>query len=784
MKLQTRILILVAPVIILSAALSGYSIYLNQKDALSKREDSYLELSMGKLASHFKNAISMLNSYSLTLTKSDIIRDYYLNYSDPYRELQLVDRLQQTISTLKATPDSFVGIAILDDKLRIRYYSDNSKEPFSTFDPQLFQYTRSAYFESKQSSHTGYTQNLQGEGVLVRYDALDANTLAPPLSYNRNQLMFIVVVVSLNEFNQTRKHVEFDNDSAIFFSDIPPDLQNKPLAHTVALMNNFYATLDPAQYILDSKLKKMASNLVVAFSLSSVLSILILLALLYRHVIRPIERLDKQLKQVNRSQRDNIEVLYTDDEVGRLSLSFHEMYDKLAKSYEKTKVLAENDQLTGLPNRRVFQHHVRSALANLTSEQHAYLLYIDLDNFKYVNDKYGHQIGDRVLTRFADHLNKLVERCQAQGSFTGLPSRLSGDEFAIFIVTQHQDRSVAKDLANKLLAPIQNKRSSVIGNFPITASIGIASYPEDGHEITSLISSADTAMYQAKKAGKNQIAYYSKELDRVVQRRTQIERALRTKQFDDEFSLTYQPYFDRTGEEIVGVEALLRWENDKLGSVSPDEFIPIAEQIGLFGSIDRWVIKHAFQNFTEIQAIFSHSIHLSINLSSAELDSTSLAHFIEDCLSVYDVNPRLIDFEITETFAGQSQGFPLLHHLSQLGFSLTIDDFGSGYTSITQLVQYPVQKIKLDRYFLETLMMTSKEKVVKPLIDLCHSQNMLVTAEGIESEEMFTWLAEHQCDHLQGFYFSGPLSLDELQLRASNVIQLKDSNEKSHYRLA
>ncbi|MGR5254474.1 putative bifunctional diguanylate cyclase/phosphodiesterase [Vibrio astriarenae] len=784
MKLQTRILILVAPVIILSAALSGYTIYLNQKDALSKREDSYLELSMGKLASHFNNAISMLNSYSLTLTKSDIIRDYYLNYADPYRELQLVERLQQTISSLKATPDSFVGIAMLDDKQRIRYYSDNSEEPFSTFDPLLFQYTRTIYRQTKQNSHTGYTQNLQGEGVLVRYDALDANTLSPPLSYNHNQLMFIVVVVSLNEFNQERKLIEFDNDSAIFFSDTPPDIHNKPLAQTVALMDSFYATLDPAQYIFDNKLRKMAGNLMVAFSLSSLFSILILLALLYRHVIRPISRLDKQLRQVDSNQRDNIEVLYSDDEVGRLSISFHDMYDKLARSYEKTKVLAENDQLTGLANRRVFQQHVRSALANLSAGQHAYLLYIDLDNFKYVNDKYGHQIGDRVLTRFANHINQLVDEFKQQGILTGLPSRLSGDEFAIFIVTDSATQSVARDFADKLLAPIQNKRSSVIGNFPITASIGIASYPDDGHEITTLISSADTAMYQAKRAGKNQVSYYSKELDRVVQRRTQIERALRTKQFDEEFSLTYQPYYDRTGKHIVGVEALLRWDNDKLGSVSPEEFIPIAEQIGLFGSIDRWVIKNAFHNFSEIQSAFSHDVHLSINLSSAELDSTNLAHFIEDCLSVYDVNPRMIDFEITETFAGQSQGFPLLHHLSQLGFSLTIDDFGSGYTSITQLVQYPVQKIKLDRYFLETLMMTSNEKVVKPLIDLCHAQNMLVTAEGIESEEMFTWLANNKCDHFQGFYFSGPLSLDALQMKASNVIKLKDNHEKSHYRLA
>ncbi len=226
--------------------------------------------------------------------------------------------------------------------------------------------------------------------------------------------------------------------------------------------------------------------------------------------------------------------------------------------------------------------------------------------------------------------------------------------------------------------------------------------------------------------------------------------------------MRYQPYYDRTGQNVLGVEALLRWSSEKLGNVSPSEFIPIAEQTGLFGAIDRWVVNQAFTDFAKIQGAFSTPIQISINLSSAELDSLQLAKDIDKLAKEKQVPPHLIDFEITETFATDSQSYSLLHELSNLGFKLAIDDFGSGYTSITQLVEYPVQRIKFDRGFLATLIKTDNKKVVKPLVELCHSQSMVVTAEGIEDKEMHQWLADNKCDSMQGFYLSLPLRLSEL----------------------
>lgn len=679
MKLSTRVLLLVAPVILLSAAVSSYSIYVNQKDTLIKRENSYLQLTMEKLAGHFRHSVSVLNSYSLTLVKSDMIRHYFSQPDNPYREMKLIGNLQQTIDNLQPYAQDDITVAIIDNKSDVNFYADNQSDPFSKLDPNVLNYVKHVYARTGQTSHTGFANNFQGQSILVRYDVLDKNTLASPLSYNKEQLFFVVVALSLGKFDQLRHVIEFDNDSSIFFSSKPIPLSG--LTQSVELSPNLYAILDPAPYLLDEQLSAIENKLLLAFGSSAVATVVILLLLLYQHVIRPITHLDKQLQEVEQQKRSNIERLPSRSEIGRLSVRFYDMYKELDSSYQKTKTMAEIDHLTQLANRYQFQTFVSRTIANKLITPQAWMLYIDLDNFKYVNDKYGHHIGDTLLVNFAQHIKNCCVQFEERFGINCLPARLSGDEFAIFIASSYKT-NYSDELAHKVLEPIQNKGNSAISNFPITASIGIASYPKDGSDLTKLLSNADTAMYQAKKAGKNQVAHYSKELDTVVRRKTQIERALRSGSVKDEFELLYQPYYERTGTDVVGLEALIRWHSPKLGQVPPSEFIPISEQIGLFGLIDRWVIEQAFKDFAHIQNRFVHPIQISINLSSAELDSLQLAKDIMALAAKYHVIPELIDFEITETFASDSQSYLLLYELSQAGFKLTIDDFGSGYTSI------------------------------------------------------------------------------------------------------
>lgn len=761
MKLNHRILLLIAPVILLSAAASSYIIYTSQKDALLKRTDSYLQLSMEKLASHFRQTRALVNSYSFTLAKSDIIRHYFYYEHNPYRELELVDNLHQTISILQPSDSQHVALSILDGDKNILYYAENSYDPFAQMDPLVKQFVDQRFNQTARTSDVSYTENSAGEGILVRYDVLDTKTLQTPLSYNRDEVFFIVVYVVLDKFNALRQHIEFDNQSPIFFQDHPPQ-NTLRLTQSVELQSGMYAILDPAPLLFRDRLARIQKELMLAFGFSALVTVLLLLILLYKHVINPILRLDKQLQEVENKQRKNIEILNSQDEIGRLSSRFYAMYTELDSTYQRTKTLAEYDHLTKLANRRQFQVQAEKTLLETPRNSHIWVLYIDLDNFKYVNDKYGHQIGDSLLVSFADHVRRLCEAFNQQHYTYSLAARLSGDEFAIVLCAPSRKVNCATQFAQRLLDPMQKQDNSPLGHFPITASIGIATYPEDGQQIEKLLLNADTAMYQAKNAGKNQVAYYSQQLDEIVQRRNTIERALRLGHFDQEFSLVYQPYFTCSGHQVAGFEVLLRWESEQLGDVSPDEFIPIAEQTGLFGQIDRWVIQSAFAELNTLREQFTQPIQISINLSSAELDSQHLAQFIHQHAQQHQVVPRWVDFEITETFAADSKSFPLLHELSRLGYGLTIDDFGSGYTSIAQLVQYPVQKIKFDRAFLDTLIATNKQKVIKPLIDLCHSQHIKVTAEGIESETMHQWLANYRCDYMQGYFFGKPMSLSEV----------------------
>ncbi|WP_390904532.1 putative bifunctional diguanylate cyclase/phosphodiesterase [Vibrio pomeroyi] len=785
MKLSTKILLLIAPVILISTATSSYIIYSTQKSSFIKREDNALQLSMEKLAGYFRQSRSFLNSYSYTLTKSDMVKNYFMVDDNPNRELELIDNLHETIQLLQDGDDSFTGLALLDGDRTLSYYAENSSDPFAKMDPKVLEFIDHQYHATLATSSTNYIQNSEGEGMLVHYEVLDKKTVSTPISYQLNNVFFVVVSVSLDKFNSLRKQIEFDYQTSLFFTPTPVTLGHE-LTQTVKLAPELYATLDPAQFLLDNKLKSIWNELSLSFALSAFVSVTLLLILLSRCVISPITRLDRQLQQVEKKQRKNIERLGTNDELGRLSQRFYDMYQELDNTYQQTKVLAENDQLTKIANRRQFQSFVEQSLPKPNSNTYTWVLYLDLDNFKFVNDKYGHQIGDSILVSFAQRITDICALYQDKYCAHCMPARLSGDEFVVYINAPAHSGNVAHDFSEKLLEPLQKGFITESGSFPITVSIGIATYPNDGYSIEKLLSNADTAMYQAKRAGKNQFADYSLDLDKTIQRQASIEQALREKNFDEEFKLVYMPYMDSSGSEVIGVEVLLRWKSSHLGLVPPNEFIPIAEQTGLFELVDRWVIKNAFASFHQLQAQFDHSIQLSINLSSAGIETTHLAEFIDQHAGIQNIPPSLIDFEITETFYSNSQGFPRLNELSRMGYRLAIDDFGSGYTSITQLVEYPTQKIKLDKGFLETLIETDNQNIVKPVIELCHAQGKTVTAEGIETKEMHKWLQDAQCDMLQGYYFGQPMPLQELnewyrahQLRF-NQLRFNQQEEESN----
>ncbi len=761
MKLSSRVILLVTPVILLSALVSSYIIHSVQKQTLIKREESYIQLQMEKLAGQFRHASAFLNGLNYTLRKSDILQDYLINHDNPYRESVLFNQLDETANVLSHGYNGAVNMAILNGYQTPLYFAES--EPFDStdsIDPNVLHYISNSFEQHGNGSHTGFIYDSSGQNVLLQYGLVDKRTGEQPLSFDPSNAFFIVVTVSLDAFSDIKHEIEFDTHSVITFSDQPVSI-DIPLAQTIELLPHLFAVLSPAEYLMWNKIDKVWLELALSFGIAAFCTIALIVFVLYRNVLRPVAQLDEQLKELESNQRSNIEKLETNDEIGRLSAHFFDMYEELNAAYHKTKRFAETDHLTQLANRHRFQELATQELSS--PPPYLWVIYVDLDNFKYVNDKYGHKVGDELLKVFSSHMKNACQKISQQYDAPCFGARLSGDEFAILLSSDHYLPDTPDLLATELLKPISNLSHSRSNNLPVTASVGIACYPEDGTDIAKLLSSADAAMYQAKNAGKNQYAYYSAELNIETNRRSQIEHALRRADVEQEFHLVFQPYMNCSDYSVEGLEVLLRWETEGLGSVPPSEFIPIAEQSGLFDKIDRWVFSNAIARYHELRDIFDKDIILSINLSSAELNSVEMAEYIHAHCKNNNVESKFIEFEITETFTSDHRGTALIDMLSRFGYRLALDDFGSGYTSLTQLVQYPVQKIKLDREFLMTLMNTNNKHVIKPIIELCHAQNKTVTAEGIETETVHQWLSGNRCDYVQGYLFGKPVNIRQLR---------------------
>lgn len=762
MKLSTRILLLVVPALLISTAVSSYIIFALQKDTLVKREESFMQLQMEKLGGHFKQASSFLNSYIYTLTNNQSVKEYFSDVDNPNRELDLIESLQESVNALRTGNETFAGLAIVDGQFNLLYYAESSSDPYTEIDLKTFQYFVDNARKEPLNQELMLAYNSFGEHVLLRYNVIDARTGRTPHRVSETEVFYVLVTVSLESFNQLKTTIEYETESALVFNKQKPNLDDNHGLITIELAPNLYTTLSPAAYLVNNKITHTWNQVTASFIIAGLITIAVILLILYRYVLHPITFLDKQLLQVERKAQTNIEKLRSKDELGRLSNRIFDMYEELDTSYQKTKLLAERDHLTHLLNRRHFQHLARQALNTRAEDVSATLFYIDLDNFKFVNDKYGHSAGDELLIEFANFLVELTSNSGELPICHSYVSRLSGDEFTLLVMTPKAFDTVPNQIAQAILA--SKERHPILKAYPVTVSVGLASFPQDGSSIERLISNADAAMYQAKENGKNRYAFYSEDINLAIQRRADIEHSLRKSSVVDELSLNYQPYLSADASHIVGVEVLVRWNSPTLGTVWPDEFIPIAEARGLFGRIDRYVIDKAFSEYAEIQQLLGFGTEISINISSAELDTLTLAEYIEEKRQQYDVKAELIEFEITETYSYEASEYPLLERLAKLGFQLAIDDFGSGYTSLTQLVQYPVQKIKFDRMFLNSLIETDNKHVLEPLIQLCHLQQKLVTAEGIENEQMHQWLKDYNCDLMQGYHFARPMNMQQLQI--------------------
>ena len=420
--------------------------------------------------------------------------------------------------------------------------------------------------------------------------------------------------------------------------------------------------------------------------------------------------------------------------------------------------LAYRDTLTDLPNRRLFIEELkqRTTIARDNLQPLA-LLFIDIDRFKIINDTLGHDIGDRLLNAVANRLRDIVRT-------DDMVARLGGDEFTVVLegVGSTQDAAnVAEKILHSLAEPIFLGDREVF----ITVSIGISLYPLHGDDIGSLIKHADTAMYRAKDNGRNNYHFYTADMSKKAQERLALEGKLRKALSLDEFTLHYQPQMALNSGRIIGVEALLRWNHPELGLVSPAEFIPLLEETGLIVSVGEWVLRSACMQNKIWQDSGFDPLRISVNLSSRQLNDSSLIETVSNILLETGLDPKFLELEITESAIMQNtkMASEILQALHEQGISLAVDDFGTGYSSLGYLKRFPIDTLKIDRSFIRDCT-TDKDDaaLVKAIIAMADSLNLEVIAEGVEESEQLIFLRDQNCMAIQGFYFSRPLPSEKL----------------------
>lgn len=421
--------------------------------------------------------------------------------------------------------------------------------------------------------------------------------------------------------------------------------------------------------------------------------------------------------------------------------------------------LADHDALTNLPNRVLFTDRLQQAVLRAPWKKRLVaVLFLDLDGFKGVNDTLGHTVGDQLLKSVAERLTLSVR----EGDTV---ARFGGDEFVLIL----DDLAVADDvpkIARKILKELSAPSRLDHHEVFITASIGIAVYPNDGEDADSLLIHADAAMYRAKKQGKNDFQLYSPVLSEKASGKLTLENTLRRALVNEEFRLYYQPKVDLATGKMVGAEALIRWLHPELGLILPSEFVPLAEETGLIVPLGEWVLRTACAQNKAWQKAGLPPIPVAVNLSGRQFHQQNLIERISQIMDEATLDPQYLEIELTESVVMKNVEATsiTLHELDKMGVEISIDDFGTGYSSLSYLKRFPVSSLKIDQVFIRDISTDQEDAaIVKAIITLGHSLKLKVIAEAVEDQNQLESLRSLNCDQIQGYYISKPLPAGEIE---------------------
>lgn len=762
MTLGKRALLVIFPVILIIQLVAATAAYLTQRSALLDLEQARLAQQLSALKSAYLDYEAFNRSVLYSIMESEALLAFLREADTAFRNDTLGLSIQQAIRSLSTAKLSFASVAIVQPDGEPAYYFESSLSPFASMNVIQQQVVRQAK-QGLEPAAMVYVEQAEGGPLLLQTDFILPASGSRPLPSQRGEAFALQLAVRPEAFIALKQALEHEYRAQLEIAAELAPIQPE-LSADVLLSRSLYARLTPAPEYLAERLQTLRLAFLAGGALVCVVSIGLLLLLIRRYVTAPISQLDDQLTDLLLCKRAALDEPTVGGEIGRLTLNMKTLHDHNTAALRRIQEISWTDSLTQTSNRAHF-----GMLANamyercLHSDKRLALLFIDLDNFKQVNDQHGHDAGDTLLRIFAQRAQGVLEahRLRHPQTETAL-ARLSGDEFAILLLTEPGAADL-EELCEALLGLCRGGFRLEDRLYPVGLSIGTARYPEDADSITQLLTRADTAMYQAKAEGKNAVVAFSGEVALRNERIRLIEEQLRALDGDDQLRLVYMPALDREGA-VVSCEVLLRWHSPILGTVSPAEFIPIAERAGLFPKIDSWVIDHALAEYPELVRLFGEGVILAINVSSAQLVDDRICRYLIERAAHHGIEPGRIEIELTETYAAElsKDTMAVVKGMRQAGFRVAIDDFGVGYTSFQQLLQYPADTIKLDMVIVDSLTRPDMQQSLAALIAFCHAQGKRVNAEGVDNMEKQSALLEAGCDLFQGYLLSPPRSLSAL----------------------
>jgi diguanylate cyclase (GGDEF)-like protein len=566
------------------------------------------------------------------------------------------------------------------------------------------------------------------------------------------------------EMRRLAKLAAVDIDARVLPAlQLPPALAGAPsgkvvessdrdrVLHHVTALPALQAGIRP-RLVLDHSLSKALGQysglqwLLVALAAAGLSLVIVLSWRIARTITRPLSALDEATRRIGEG-KDAAVIVTSDDEIGRLGASFNSMVAAIAERERQITHVALHDGLTNLPNRKLFVEQLDQALARRRDTARLMVVYVDLDDFKVVNDTLGHPAGDALLRNVAKHLQAVLG--------DAIVARLGGDEFAILLSDLPASENLAA-LADKLQSCFDRPIMIDGQQADASASMGIAVAPDDGRDGITLMKNADLALYRAKRDGKASYHFFEQSLDEQARHRRQMELDLRLAIRDGGFELYFQPLYSMHEERLKAFEALIRWPHAEKGMISPVEFIPLAEETGLIVQIGEWVIREACRQ----AATWDGDLSVAVNISPKQFLTPGLANIVLSALASSGLPANRLELEITESIfiANVEKTLETLHSLRALGVRIALDDFGTGYSSLSYLRSFPFDKLKIDQSFVRDLAQGGNANaVIRAITTLADALGMETLAEGVEDEAQAAILRQEGCHQIQGYLLSRPI---------------------------